>query len=318
MASRGQWLGWVLGDLRYKLLSVCIALLAWYWVQGKKIDEDHIRVELDWSFDSALVTTDSLPDAVMVTIIGPRSAMKRAMQNPPRLNVDLGNIGVGEHQIDLRTYKFDTTLPNVRVLNYSPSVLKIALDERFTKTVPVEATTAGASPVGYKFERVTVRPALVELEGPRTVVQGVERVRTQPIDISDIMATDDVPVALSSLPSGVSTSTAWEGYATVEIRNLSARRQISSVPVVMLRTPDWQTLEENETVTVVLEGPSYVINEMTYNEIFAVVRLPENSSQDRYSAEYQADFGPRYDIIHPRPDVVTVVEAPDSIQVERR
>jgi hypothetical protein len=99
---------------------------------------------------------------------------------------------------------------------------------------------------------------------------------------------------------------------------LSARRQISSVPVVMMRTPDWQTVEGDETVVVVLEGPSYVINEMTYNDIFAVVRLPENSSQDSYSAEYEADFGPRYDIIHPRPDVVTVVETPDNIQVERR
>jgi YbbR domain-containing protein len=313
-----MWLGWVLGDLRYKLLSVCIALLAWYWVQGKKIDEDHIRVELDWSFDSGLVTSDSLPDAVMVTIIGPRAAMKRAMQKPPKLDVDLGNIGVGEHQIDLRTYKFDSPLPNVRVLNYSPSVLKITLDERFLKKVPVEGSTAGASPVGYKFERITVRPALVEIEGPRSVVQGVERVRTQPIDLSEITSTDDVPVTLSLLPPGVITSSEWEGYATIEIRNLSARRQISSVPVVMMRTPDWQTVEGDETVVVVLEGPSYVINEMTYNDIFAVVRLPENSSQDSYSAEYEADFGPRYDIIHPRPDVVTVVETPDNIQVERR
>jgi hypothetical protein len=93
---------------------------------------------------------------------------------------------------------------------------------------------------------------------------------------------------------------------------------LTDVPVVVLRNDGYAPAEGESTVTVSLEGPTQVLDELRSDQILATVSLPDGAGAGRYTATFEAAHAPRLDLIYPRPDVVHVKSAPDSVTVVKR
>src|SRR5690606_24193727 len=70
----------LLGNLHYKLVGLLVAISAWLFVQGEQVVTDRVRAAIDWITPVGLVTTEELPATVVLTVEGPRNAVRRAQR----------------------------------------------------------------------------------------------------------------------------------------------------------------------------------------------------------------------------------------------
>ncbi len=311
---------WVVGlgrDPGLKLAALMFSLLAWTWVQSQESDTARVRVQLDLRFADRLVPVEPPPATASIEVTGPRVLIRRAQAERPRLLVDLRDEGIGPHEIHLDAYPLEGMPSGLAVVGFAPEVLAVRLDQRARRNVKVEAVWVGEPAADHDVERVAIDPRMVEVSGPRAVLDELTRIRTMPIDVSGWDTTRDVDIELD-LPRGVESLAPWHGTASVEVSSVLKTVTLTDVPVVVLRNDGYAPAEGESTVTVSLEGPTQVLDELRSDQILATVSLPDGAGAGRYTATFEAAHAPRLDLIYPRPDVVHVKSAPDSVTVVKR
>ena len=312
----------LLGNLQYKVLSLIIAVSAWLWVQGEEIHQSRVRAKIEWSVNPELIALDNLPDSMTLKVEGPRAAVRR-LKGDVVARADLSRKGVGEHRVQMAVLPIQNVPDDILILDVSPEELVVRLDERLERHMGVDPVVVGVPARGYAVEQVRVEPKVVAVTGPRVVLEGLHSVPSVPIDVSEISGTTvEIEVSLV-LPRGVKLVEEWAGTGTVTLRNLNAVRNLAAVPVHVWQNHEWRPIDSQSTIAVSLEGPSDVLREIDLTEITVFVHLPKDLEDVPAQIALYDDgsdahpTGPRYTILHPRSDVVSVTRAPDEIRVVR-
>lgn len=299
-----------------KLVSFMIAVIAWLWVQGRELGVQRLRVPVSYTFADHLVPVEELPPAVNITLEGTRSALRRAGDGSLTLEVDLTNEKVGPAEFVLENYPVDGLPQTVKVRAVRPDRVRVRIDERTTRNVPVEPAWLGEPAAGFTIGEVLVEPDVAEVSGPRAVLDTMAVLRIKPIDLTGRDESGEMSTELD-LPRNVRAAQPWTGRARVTVEAQSMARTISDVPVLVAH-PDYVPAESNRTLSVLLQGPTDILRGIRSDWILVKVDLPEDASEERYTVPFQAAATPRMDIVHPRPDVVRVHTPPPPVTVVRR
>jgi YbbR domain-containing protein len=88
--------------------------------------------------------------------------------------------------------------PGVSLLRVSPSQVRISLDRRAEKLVPVEVQYSGPPPSGYRMVSQRVFPERVRITGPEGSIERTESAMTDRIDLSSTVSNSEfrVPVVV--------------------------------------------------------------------------------------------------------------------------
>jgi YbbR domain-containing protein len=300
-----------------KFVSFGIALLAWLFVQSQQIATQRVRVDLELRTDPQLVNVEAPVGSVTAVLQGPLSALRRAQLLRPTLVVDLTDERAGKHEVPLEAWPVDGLPPSIKVLGFTPQSITVRLEPKTTRKVKVVPRSVGTPDSEHAVKAIVVTPDTVEVTGPKQMVVEVDAVDTRPIDVSGWSADGEVAVELE-LPKGVELAGGWSGTARVTLDATVVRMTFNEVRVLVPKHPGWAAAPRNETIQVVLEGPTRVLRSLRPDHIVAVVELPQNPTADSYTARFQADRAPRLDVLVPREDVVRVFEAPGPVEVVRR
>lgn len=312
-SSRDAWMAWFVANPRTKILSFLLAMAAWVYVQGDEIHEELVRTQIQWELPNGLVTTAPLPDAVMLRVRGTRAATRRAEDSIVRMRVDLAEFDIGEHAVDLGAYEPVGVPQAVQVIGVEPAEVRFKLDEEAERKVVLRAVVAGSPAAGFEVRESIAEPSVVHIRGPRSVVESLDEVGTQPIDVSGMSGTR-IRDADLDLPTGVALASGV--VPTVEVRVAPAHQvvQVSDVPVYVWEHPEYQP--EVGQVDVTLEGPSDQLRGVSAERVFAFVHVPEPPTRKRYEAEFGPQQGVRVRIVHPGGDDVRVTAmSPNLIPV---
>jgi uncharacterized protein (TIGR00159 family) len=96
-------------------------------------------------------------------------------------NVDLS--GVREGQKTIRIKNSDFSLPaGMAVASVTPPSIKVVIEKKVRKSVPVKVLLKGQLPAGLRGYDVVSEPETVELEGPAGQISRVESIATDEID----------------------------------------------------------------------------------------------------------------------------------------
>lgn len=301
---------------QYKLLALALAIVAWTYVQGDEVHETRIKAPIVWTLPPHLTTPEPLPNAVMLTVRGTRAATRRAREADVVLPVDISDIGVGEHALAFEDFTPRNLPQGVEVLSTSPSSVRFALDEIATRKVSLEPVLVGDPGPDHAVGEVTLEPQVVEIVGPRGVVERLREVKTAPLDVSELREDSTLDVDLD-LPRSVRLANPNEApRARVQVvpRN-EARDWV--VPVVVWGSYDW-VVQQGE-VRVSLEGSAESLRAVGAQDVIAVVHLPESPERTRFEAPFGPTEGPRLRILHPGGDRVRVARvSPARVEVVRR
>ncbi|KIX12027.1 CdaR family protein [Dethiosulfatarculus sandiegensis] len=201
-----------------KLLALVLALSMWVFVVGQEQAEIALIVPVELTnIPKGTVVDGNVVSEVKVRVSGPRSLVRRVMDEHLSKTVDLSGMKTGEHvfQVVPRELKLPA---GVVAKHISPASFTVILAPRDTRQVSVHPKIKGKPAPGYELEEVTFKPDKVTIFGNKEDVQNLDWIWTVPIDVTN-MKQNKVFNANLRLPPGLALGVDPASVeATIKIR----------------------------------------------------------------------------------------------------
>ncbi|MEO0562852.1 MAG: CdaR family protein [Chloroflexota bacterium] len=209
-----------------------------------------------------------------VLVSGPADAVSRVAA--ARVEVDLTDQRES-FEVDLRPVLYDPDDDAVDNLTISPEIVGVTVNieqRRDVREVRVTPNILGEPPEGYTLTAdIEYSPETIFVTGPPDELEELPgTILTAPIDLA--VYTDDFDVSVPvDLPSdNIVPITGQRITVSIGIDTVQSSRQFESVPVEIISMPTgFEATVTPDVVTVLVNGPQLVLNELRPEEIRVIV-----------------------------------------------
>ncbi len=217
---------------------------------------------------------DPLIEPQTITVSGPASNVESL--DFARVTIFLNNNR--EDMFDTRQpifYDLQGRVASVRTLTLS--------DEQVDITIPVtesagfaeksiDVNLVGQPAPGYRILDINVTPLTVLVQGRPTLLSQLDRVETEPIDITGLTETFRQQVALA-LPTGITQEEVQEIFVEIDIEPLFTTDTYTPEVLIQGLDKDLAAAVNPESVRVVLYGPLPVLETLLDEEVQVTIDL---------------------------------------------
>ncbi|MBI5137631.1 MAG: hypothetical protein HZA24_09925 [Nitrospirae bacterium] len=173
-------------NLGLKALSVVLATGVWMYVNSR----GHVTVNFavpitPTGLPAHLVLTETGEPTADVRLTGREAALARVDTSQVRVPLDLSAAQPGAQWITLRTDDVKVPAP-VSVERINPRQVRVTVERREERAVQVVADLTGNPAPGMEVAAIAVEPREVIVTGGESAFDGLERLRTQPIDLTGL------------------------------------------------------------------------------------------------------------------------------------
>ena len=306
------------------LLSVLVATGLWLYVittvsPGSTATVDNIPVVFEgetWLLENRnLMITEGMDATVNLEVSGNRSDLNKLNRSNVTLKVDLTKIYESGTADLTYSYAFPSDVPSgaITVERRSPAAIRLTVEKRLTKEIPVNVVFTGAVPEDFiaDTENIVLDYPVVNIKGPASVVEKIAQARVDidledrteslsesyrytlcdednnPVDVETI-TTDvaevhldvkiqryqEVPLRLNVIYGGGAT----EGYTRYELKPSSIRVSgseavLEDLTELVLGTVNFAERTENTQMTFPINLPEGVTNLTGLTEATADIRF---------------------------------------------
>jgi YbbR domain-containing protein len=192
-----------------KLAALTFAVLLWMSVRAgaeRATTFRNIPVQIDLrdTTDWRLAEPPD-PSSVHVTVIGPTGELLTLASQPPRivLLVDRVTDTVETQVLPVQWVQLPREVRQSRVLSLRPDTIRLRYERVGTRAYPVRVRTVGDLPAGYELAlSPTTSPARVQVRGPVRILDQLDSVPLEPVDLSGLRSTTNVPAGIDTVGLG--------------------------------------------------------------------------------------------------------------------
>ena len=179
----------LLNNWGLKLISLFLAFLLWFLVVqigDPKDDQDmgnvHVRLVNTELLDQENKVYEILDgtDTVRVTVYAPKSVFTQLRNSDITAEADISKLT----DINTVPIDFSTTAANVVSITGSHDSVKLSIEEKASKYVPLISKTVGEVAEGYVALGVTPDQNRIEVSGPKSAVEQIKSAGAQ-LDVTD-------------------------------------------------------------------------------------------------------------------------------------
>ena len=292
-----------------KLAALLLAAILWLVVRGDPTAERVITVPLEVLIPRNMQITSERPSTVDVTIRGIITDIWFG-QTVPTCRVDLQGADEGEHVVQLSPD--DVRLPRasgLEVIAVRPARIRLVLEWTTSKEVPIRAVL-GETPPGLDVYGAFLSPSQVVVAGPRSRVDRLKEIPTQPIPLTGQQQSFRAFVNLNISDAAVYASP--KGPIQVDIQLGTHRRlHIIRAPIV----------SEDPNVTVTPSRISvHVLVPMTFRRILTAADLIASVSAQGLDSSNPAAKAKPHVVFKEQVDPAIVIREiqPSEVTIRRR
>ncbi|MBX5496680.1 MAG: YbbR-like domain-containing protein [Bryobacteraceae bacterium] len=180
---------YVTANLGWKILSLLIAIVLWYAIVDDPQHSMIVSAPVQFrGLSPDLDIGSDVPSTIELEVRGPSSRLTDLSGTRIPVVIDLSKEDVpGERTFSISERNID--LPSGVTFSRSiPSQLRLRLERKVSKLVPVQVRFAGPPPAGYRVAAVKTFPDKVEIRGPESHVERVEAVETDPVSLATVVS----------------------------------------------------------------------------------------------------------------------------------
>lgn len=263
-------------NIGLKLGSLVLAAILWITITGQGTD-DRILRNVPYQVRNVpenLILTDKGVGFVDIYIRGPRSMIPTIRPEDcsvfisPPPDTDTGSISI-------EILHSDVTIPypnQISLMQVSPPFVTVLLDELITQTVRIQPLLRGSPHPDYRLGEWQVEPPEAELLGPRSFLENLETIYSEPIDIANQTMSFTERVSLKPGSPLVTVIQPSRVSAIIEIFDRTIERSFPEFEITVVPdTPDSYTSVSPVVVTLTITGPAATLNRIRPNDIELVV-----------------------------------------------
>jgi YbbR domain-containing protein len=167
-----------------KLTSILLSFALWLMVSGNQ-GERVVQAPLTYQIPFGMDIVSERPKTIDVTVQGSFSNLTGETA-AISYNIDLQNASEGDHTVELSTTGVRLSpASGLRVIRVSPARITLKLERVIKKTVPVKVPYAGTPAKDTDLYQLTYTPTSVTISGPRSNVDRINVVETDPVSIAN-------------------------------------------------------------------------------------------------------------------------------------
>lgn len=176
-------------NLTPKLLCLVVALILWVFVMNEQNPpiEANFQVALAQKNLAENMTLMDTPESVRVKVRAPRNLIGSTSGKDFSAYIELKGLAPGQH-----TLPVGFVVPSgYELVEVSPDKLQVRIDSLRSRDYPVEVRLTGSVVGEMILGRATVQPASINISGPRSLVDAVDKV-VAPAEVREKAATFEV------------------------------------------------------------------------------------------------------------------------------
>lgn len=302
----------VMNNLGIKIASLVLALAVYAHVlSSQKRDVEVFAPIILSGLPEGLTYQGDVPNGVPVLVEAQGLEIWRLRAQAPEIRIDLSEARPGLLQRPVTTE--DVALASgsgAQVKSVvKPISLSLQVENVISKTLAVLPRIVGEpDPSAVRFGDITAVPESVQVQGPESVVSPLIAIRTEEVDLSgrkETVEEEVVLVAFGELDLEVESARIRVPIVAIERRTLGPL----SVSLPATLGGGWTT--QPESVRVVLEGPSPILQEVSPTDIVvrAELRPPIRGEQEvvALSLNLSDDLDEHIRAVSPEPETVLLV-----------
>lgn len=118
-------------NLSYKLISLLIALILWITILGRRDFVVSRKMEIELVTAQGLVVKEQSVDQIKIKVSGPRTALRRFVENGVSqvVSIDLAQRPEGTYVVEIPRSKVDLPF-GVKLVSMTPSNIEVKLEKR--------------------------------------------------------------------------------------------------------------------------------------------------------------------------------------------
>lgn len=261
---------------RLKLISLALAILAWYAVREFTSYTSVVRqVRVNVLLDEGWAVLDRSVEDVDVLCRGSQSDIRYLTRDQVRVEVDLRGRSVpGTIEVPLKPQNVKIS-GGARAVSVDPPELTLTLDREGVSVVRVRPDIVGNPPEGFELAEAVATPSEVRLQGPQGRLAAVTEVRTAPIDLEGRLKSFSLTRPILP-PSELWSARVEPDRARVDVRIVerSSAAELSDIPIRLLVPPGTSTIrivEGREFVKLAVRGRADAVRQLSRTNINAFV-----------------------------------------------
>lgn len=286
--------GFIRHDFLRKLIALFFAVLIWQRVNSEIAEPDTLRdIPVHISLPADLEQTSDNPVKVNLKVKGSRRLLNKLKVKDINIDVRIDEKANGQKDIKYRIDPKEITVPSgITVLEVEPSVIKIPVDIKVSKTVPVELSISGYLLDGYSYKKNSIIPSSVSISGPKNLVDDIKEIKAEPIILRPENVADFECEVNLKAPKNITVSRKAV-TAQIEVYKKYEIREFENVLVKPFGTPETPAKIDlkPDKVYVRIKGVKKSVEIMNDRELNPLVDVSKLKVPGKYSIKVKCWLG---------------------------
>jgi YbbR domain-containing protein len=261
-----------------KLVSLVLAVGLWYYAVGEERVEVTRTIPVELKMEKEKLSVVGKPvRLVLVTLQAPRSLLANLASEELKAEHPIKKVeGPGDYSFRLEPREIRLPSDKIRVVRIEPEVIQVKIDEMIVQKLEIEPVFLGEPAFGYRIdlERVQLDPTSVLVEAPKSQLENLGKIRTQPIDVVGRVRSFRKTVRLAEEP-GMKLLSESLVDAYVPLEEALAEKTFENIPVKVLGSADSfsRLAVESAEVNLVLQGSPKTLEGLQSGDLLAYVEI---------------------------------------------
>jgi YbbR domain-containing protein len=219
-----------------KFVSLFLSIFLWGYVLNSEKVRFEKTVMLEYILPEDMMFAQKPPTEVTFMIEGPRAFVRTVAEREDRLVIDLNRANSKRQlsfPVDINPAQLSLPFGMV-VERVIPRRIPIRLERKASKIVPLKLTFIGELPEKLSLVKPLLKPAEVEVYGPRSVIASLKELPTRPVDLDTLVGQDNVAVEVALTDERLTLTSGSEVTFTYQLKAASANLTLKDLPIKFL------------------------------------------------------------------------------------
>lgn len=167
------------------LVSLLIAATIFYFVMKPDSNQEAlVRVPVEFvDLAGHLIISSASTGNIELLVKGRKETLENLKS--PLCRLSLAQAQVGEKHIPVNAQSM--VLPQgVHILDMEPVNVRVTIDKKISRSLPVEIVCTGAPAKGYRLVSAVAGPETIVVAGPQALIETIEKIKTKPVDVTGL------------------------------------------------------------------------------------------------------------------------------------
>lgn len=295
-----------------KIISLTAAVLLFVFNRMSNLEEHPLYVPLSIKLHPDYAVAVPIREKISVIVWGdPDLDIHQITQEDIEVYIDLLRVEQeAEYTVPIQYRKIGTALEIEPLrIDIKPAVIKVKLEKKLQKSVEIEVekNIKGSPARGFILGGLTYAPTVVQIVGPRSKVEKVEKATTEVIDLSGRSKNFNMTVRLVSIDPLVK----FKGGGYVEfsavIKEIIEERAFDRKMIVSMNLAENLTIEELlPEGSILVKAPLLILDRIRPNDIQLYIDCSNIKNPGKHQKRVKADVPERVEILSIAPEAVIV------------